>query len=681
MIKFTSKRYTKRRGASGVVLLLLPQRAGAGGDMERYEFLGLVGKGSYGTVLKCRHRISGRLVAIKKFLDSDEDIAVRKIAQREIQLLRKLHHDNLVNLLDVWQRRRHWYLVFEFVERTLLDYLEQNILGLDLNTCRQCFFQVLRGVAFCHQQNVIHRDIKPENVLISRGGVVKLCDFGLARTVASPTRGTAYTDYVATRWYRAPELLVGDTKYSKPVDVWAAGCLLVEMLTGQPLFPGDSDLDQIYHIVRLFDDLTAHHQELFHKNPTFSGVSLPEHFSRMPLEQHFPLVSSKALNLAQECLQMDPEKRARCSELLGHSVFTHDDFHVRFLDELRASIHKQHRENSILPKISKASKQERDQVDDQSRRGKYSKKTIKDVQDKKKIRKEDEKVVKTKGKQHSKQYGTIQNTLEPNATKAPKILGSRSMDNGVKMAATMKNRAGHNSVLKSKDHIRASGVTKTFDLSSNQTNTASNVVPTSNQHTASSNGISKTLTVCPKVTKDDPEPAKPPSAKPSQNVCRLLRCLSPTTEFMEEYSIDKTVRQQNLLTKAAQSHLQAPQTPIIPQPVNILLNEDPKAMLMETEKTIAGSEKENSSRFWAGQARKTNRSFPEIRDYSKANACTILDPLSVTVTPDPRSSTQSFALYSNIDNAQLRVAKLVEWLCQQSECCWLLGFNSHLLPS
>ncbi|XP_047241199.1 cyclin-dependent kinase-like 2 isoform X4 [Girardinichthys multiradiatus] len=220
--------------------------------MERYESLGPVGEGSYGTVLKCRHRDSGRLVAIKKFVDSDNDKTVKKIALREIKLLRQLRHDNLVNLLEVWKRRRRWYLVFEFVDRTLLDELEQKSSGLDLNTCQQYLFQILRAANFCHQQNVIHRDIKPENILISQEGVVKLCDFGFARTIASPSEGGVYTDYVATRWYRAPELLVGDIKYGKPVDVWALGCLLIEMLTGQPLFPGDSDLDQIYHIVRCF---------------------------------------------------------------------------------------------------------------------------------------------------------------------------------------------------------------------------------------------------------------------------------------------------------------------------------------------------------------------------------------------------------------------------------------------
>uniref|UniRef100_A0A3B5LQB3 mitogen-activated protein kinase n=1 Tax=Xiphophorus couchianus TaxID=32473 RepID=A0A3B5LQB3_9TELE len=222
--------------------------------------------------------------------------------------------------------RRRWYLVFEFVDRTLLDELQQCSSRLNLNTCRQYLFQVLRAVNFCHQQDVIHRDIKPENILISQEGVVKLCDFGFARTIASPSEGGVYTDYVATRWYRAPELLVGDIKYGKPVDVWALGCVLIEMLTAQPLFPGDSDLDQIYHIVRCFGNLTAHHQELFYRNPVFSGVKLPECSKIVPLQQRFSKVPPTALDL--KCLEMDPKIRAQCSDLLEHLLFTQDSFNI-----------------------------------------------------------------------------------------------------------------------------------------------------------------------------------------------------------------------------------------------------------------------------------------------------------------------------------------------------------------
>nr|XP_046175562.1 cyclin-dependent kinase-like 4 isoform X2 [Oncorhynchus gorbuscha] len=332
--------------------------------MEKYENLGMVGEGSYGMVMKCRHKENGRIVAVKKFLESEDDKTVKKIALREIKMLKQLRHENLVNLLEVWKKRRRWYLVFEFVERTVLDDLEQSPTGLDYSRLRRYVYQILRAISFCHQHNIIHRDIKPENILVSQGGVVKLCDFGFARTMAAP--GENYTDYVATRWYRAPELLVGDTK---AVDVWAAGCLFVEMLTGEPLFPGDSDIDQLYHIIRCFGNLTPPHQELFYKNPVFSGVSLPEVTETEPLQQRYPKLSTTATDLTQRCLQMDPDRRSQCSDLLQHQLFTNDGFHIRFVQELNAKIQKDQKENSPLPKMNKTIKKDKEEVEE--RTGKY----------------------------------------------------------------------------------------------------------------------------------------------------------------------------------------------------------------------------------------------------------------------------------------------------------------------
>ncbi|XP_026177917.1 cyclin-dependent kinase-like 2 isoform X2 [Mastacembelus armatus] len=469
--------------------------------MERYETLGLVGEGSYGVVLKCRHRDSGRLVAIKKFMDSDGDKTVKKIALREIKLLRKLHHDNLVNLLEVWKRRRRWYLVFEFVERTLLDDLEQNPSGLDLNTTRQYVYQILRAAAFCHQQNIIHRDIKPENVLISQGGVVKLCDFGFARTMASPAEGGVYTDYVATRWYRAPELLVGDLKYGKPVDVWAIGCLLLEMLTGQPLFPGDSELDQIYHITRCFGDLTVHHQELFHRNPVFSEARLPERSGHVILQERYPTIPPTALDLAHSCLLMDPERRAQCSELLEHPLFTQDSFHTRFLDELNSKIQKDHRQNSTLPKITKTPRQRTDEVNEKHQRGK-DKKQLQSMDEKvtkekeKKCGKTEEKMEKTKGKQALKFSKTMGNTFETlTSLKQSQTLGTTVTDDASRASVVVKSTPEKNSrALRKEPEISKTDKTPICD---------------------SSEGT-KTLTGL-KESKDEPKHGGAVSPEPSEN--------------------------------------------------------------------------------------------------------------------------------------------------------------------
>lgn len=325
--------------------------------MEKYENLGLVGEGSYGMVMKCRHKESGQLVAIKKFLESDDDKTVKKIATREIKMLKALRHENLVNLIEYFRRKKKLYLVFEFVDHTVLDDLERFPNGLEEQTVRKITYQVLRAIEFCHHHNIIHRDVKPENILVSKMGIVKLCDFGFARTLAGP--GEAYTDYVATRWYRAPELLVGDANYGKAVDLWAIGCLLVEMLTGNPLFPGDSDIDQLYHITSWLGNLSERYREIFLKNPIFVGMKLPEVHHVEPLQRRLPQLSSFSISLVQDCLMLDAESRPTCTQLLSHAYFSHDNFGHRFILELRTKMNKEFGSNTLLPRKSKESTRER----------------------------------------------------------------------------------------------------------------------------------------------------------------------------------------------------------------------------------------------------------------------------------------------------------------------------------
>ncbi|XP_025934118.1 cyclin-dependent kinase-like 2 isoform X2 [Apteryx rowi] len=330
--------------------------------MEKYQALGLVGEGSYGVVTKCRNKDSGQIVAVKKFLESEDDAMVKKMALREIKLLKQLRHENLVNLLEVCKKKKRWYLVFEFVDHTVLDDLEAFPNGLDYSRVRKYLFQIIRGIAFCHSHNIIHRDIKPENILVSQSGVVKLCDFGFARTLEAS--GEAYTDYVATRWYRAPELLVGDIK---AVDVWAIGCLVTEMLTGEPLFPGDSDIDQLYHITKCLGNLIPRHKELFYKNPLFAGVRLPEVKDIEPLDRRYPKLSAAVLDLAKKCLQIDPGKRPSCVELLQCDFFNKDGFAERFAQELKLKIQKDARDNQ-LQKKSKISKKDKDDCSGEERK-------------------------------------------------------------------------------------------------------------------------------------------------------------------------------------------------------------------------------------------------------------------------------------------------------------------------
>ena len=127
--------------------------------MDKYEHEGVVGEGSYGVVIKCRHKETNQVVAIKKFLESDEDQTVKKIAMREIRMLKRLRHDNLINLIEVFRRRRKLYLVFEYVDHTVLDELEDSPGGIKPNTARSHVFQVLRGIHFCHHNNVTSSSI------------------------------------------------------------------------------------------------------------------------------------------------------------------------------------------------------------------------------------------------------------------------------------------------------------------------------------------------------------------------------------------------------------------------------------------------------------------------------------------------------------------------------------------
>uniref|UniRef100_A0A8D8H2M1 cyclin-dependent kinase n=2 Tax=Culex pipiens TaxID=7175 RepID=A0A8D8H2M1_CULPI len=278
-------RWTSGDSSTGSALKALAERSRGSSRMDRYEKLSRLGEGSYGVVYKCRDRDTGSLVAVKRFVESEDDPAIRKIALREIRLLKNLKHSNLVCLLEVFRRKRRLHLVFEFCEHTVLHELERHPEGCPDNLTKQITFQTIQGVAYCHHAGCLHRDIKPENILLTAQGQVKLCDFGFARML-SP--GENYTDYVATRWYRAPELLVGDTQYGTPVDVWAIGCVFAELVRGDALWPGRSDVDQLFLIRRTLGDLLPRHLAIFNQNEFFKGITLPVPPTLEPLETKMP---------------------------------------------------------------------------------------------------------------------------------------------------------------------------------------------------------------------------------------------------------------------------------------------------------------------------------------------------------------------------------------------------------
>uniref|UniRef100_A0A673SX66 Cyclin-dependent kinase-like 3 n=1 Tax=Suricata suricatta TaxID=37032 RepID=A0A673SX66_SURSU len=313
--------------------------------MEMYETLGKVGEGSYGTVMKCKHKDTGQIVAIKIFYEKPEK-SVNKIATREIKFLKQFHHENLVNLIEVFRQKKKIHLVFEFIDHTVLDELQHYCHGLENKRLRKYLFQILRAIEYLHNNNIIHRDIKPENILVSQSGITKLCDFGFARTLAAP--GDIYTDYVATRWYRAPELVLKDTFYGKPVDIWALGCMIIEMATGNPYLPSSSDLDLLHKIVSKVGNLTPHLQNIFCKSPIFAGVVLPQVQHPKDARKKYPRLNGLLADMVHACLQIDPAERTSSTDLLHHEYFTRDGFIEKFIPELRAKLLQEAKVNSFI---------------------------------------------------------------------------------------------------------------------------------------------------------------------------------------------------------------------------------------------------------------------------------------------------------------------------------------------
>lgn len=290
--------------------------------MNKYEVLGVVGEGAYGVVLRCRNKESGEIVAIKKFKESDDDEVLRKTTLREIKILRMLRHNNIVSLTEAFRRKTKLYLVFEYVDKNLLEVLEEQSSGLDASLVRLYIYQLVHAIHWCHSNEVVHRDIKPENLLINvRNHTLKLCDFGFAR-ILNQSSQQDLTDYVATRWYRAPELLLGSTSYGFGVDMWAIGCIMGEISDGQPIFPGESEVDQLYIVQKIIGPLTPDHIELFMANPRFAGLKFPDMSKPETLQKKYVgKLSKRALNFIKDLLNMDPALRPTCAASVSDPYF------------------------------------------------------------------------------------------------------------------------------------------------------------------------------------------------------------------------------------------------------------------------------------------------------------------------------------------------------------------------
>lgn len=287
--------------------------------MEAFRKLEKIGEGTYGVVYKAKDIETGQTVALKKIrLDAESD-GVPSTAIREISLLKELNHPNVVRLLDVVPSEKKLFMVFEFLDRDLKKYMDSVPAGgISLPLVKSYLYQLLSGIAFCHSHRILHRDLKPQNLLIDAHGSIKLADFGLARAFGVPVR--SYTHEVVTLWYRAPEILLGCRYYSTPVDVWSIGCIFAEMITRRALFPGDSEIDQLY---RIFRTLGTPDERLW------PGVSeLPDYktsFPKWPVQnllQVIPALGQSGADLLQQMLKYEPTSRISARNALSHPFFS-----------------------------------------------------------------------------------------------------------------------------------------------------------------------------------------------------------------------------------------------------------------------------------------------------------------------------------------------------------------------
>ena len=296
-------------------------------SLSRYVKLEKLGEGNYGQVYKARDEwAEGRMVALKRIKVDGEDDGVPLTALREVSLLQELHgrlqHPCVVPLLDVVLSSDQLYLSFPLLDKDLRRYMD--CVGELHPVCVKAYLQqILSGLAHCHSRRVLHRDLKPQNVLINRSGQLLIADFGLARTVTWP-HTAALTHEVATLWYRAPEILLGQDAYTAAVDVWSVGCMLAEMAADLPLFPGDSEIATLFRIFQLCGSPS---------HSSWPGVEqLPDFHSTFPswrpaslqqLQQRFPRLDLLGIDLLQRCLALDPAKRPTAEQALSHPYF-HD---------------------------------------------------------------------------------------------------------------------------------------------------------------------------------------------------------------------------------------------------------------------------------------------------------------------------------------------------------------------
>ncbi|ELU13684.1 hypothetical protein CAPTEDRAFT_98373 [Capitella teleta] len=287
-----------------------------------YANLAYIGEGAYGMVVSAYDTKHKTKVAIKKISPFEHQTYCQRTL-REIKILTRFRHENIINIQDIIRANsiaemKDVYIVQCLMETDMYKLLKTQKLSND----HVCYFlyQILRGLKYIHSANVLHRDLKPSNLLLNTTCDLKICDFGLARVADPDHDHTGFlTEYVATRWYRAPEIMLNSKGYSKAIDVWSVGCILAEMLSNRPIFPGKHYLDQLNHILGVLGSPGSEDLNCIINDKARGYLQSLPFKPKVPWSTLYPNADPKALDLLDKMLTFNPHRRITVEECLAHA--------------------------------------------------------------------------------------------------------------------------------------------------------------------------------------------------------------------------------------------------------------------------------------------------------------------------------------------------------------------------